>query len=151
MPMMLGFGILILGRFSCERQAVLDAISRKLRVLDLCPIVFDSEKPKNLDIIETIVTLAGMSKYTIADIPHPRVIIDELRSIVPDLLIPVIPLFHPTVEALKPYASLRTRQKYHWFIEPVIYEPKEQLIKMLPEKIIQPAELKRLELLEIKQ
>src|SRR6266567_1796075 len=46
-------GVLILGRFTPERKAVLDAIREKLRSLNFLPIVFDFEKPSSRD-IETI-------------------------------------------------------------------------------------------------
>src|SRR5215212_4780350 len=37
--------VLILGRFSPERKAVLDALRDKLRDYDYVPIIFDFEKP----------------------------------------------------------------------------------------------------------
>src|SRR6266568_3488654 len=65
-------GVLILGRFTPERKAVLDAIREKLRSLNFLPIVFDFERPTTQDFTETIMTLAGLSCFIIADITNPK-------------------------------------------------------------------------------
>src|SRR6266487_2625831 len=49
-------GVLILGRFTPERKAVLDALREKLRSLNFLPIVFDFERPTAHDFTETIMT-----------------------------------------------------------------------------------------------
>ena len=77
--------VLILGRFTAERKAVLDAIRDELRNNHYLPIVFDFEKPKNLDKDETITLLARMAKFIIADISDAKSVLHELRAIVPDL------------------------------------------------------------------
>jgi hypothetical protein len=126
---------------------VLDAIADKLRTMDLIPIIFDFKKSKEQDIIETVVTLASLFKFIIADVTAARVIADELRSFVPDFAVPVVPVFQPSKKEPKPYASLNTLcRKYTWVFEPVIYENKKHLIEILPNKVIKPAEDKRLEL-----
>ena len=142
--------VLILGRFTPERKGVLDAIADKLRSVHLAPIIFDFEKSKNQDIIETIKTLAGISKFIIADVTAARVIPDELRAVVPDFAVPVIPLFQPSNKEQKPYASLYTLQKYPWVLPLVKYASKKQLIDMLVKKVVEPAEKKRLELVSFK-
>ena len=59
--------VLILGRFTTDRKAVLDAIREALRNSGYLPILFDFEKPGTRDTHETIVTLAGMVRFIIAD------------------------------------------------------------------------------------
>jgi hypothetical protein len=59
--------VLILGRFTTDRKAVLDAIGEALRKNGYLPILFDFEKPSTRDTHETIVTLAGMVRFIIAD------------------------------------------------------------------------------------
>ena len=142
--------ILILGRFTNERKEVLEAIASKLRDLDLVPIIFDFEKSDQLDIIETVKTLAAISKFIIADVTGARVIQDELRSIVPDFSVPVVPLFQPSKEEPEPYASLRTLKIFPWFLKIVEYTSKEQLVQILLEEVIKPAEDMQLELRKIK-
>jgi hypothetical protein len=65
-------GVLILGRFTEERKPVLDAIRDRLRELDFVPMLFDFERPTQRDFTETIKTLAGLSRFIIADITNPR-------------------------------------------------------------------------------
>ena len=42
--------VLILGRFTDERKAVLEAIREELRKRDYIPILFDFEKPESRDV-----------------------------------------------------------------------------------------------------
>ena len=63
--------VLILGRFSDDRKPILNALRDALRNRGFLPIVFDFERPKGRDFRETIMTLAGMSCFVIADITKP--------------------------------------------------------------------------------
>jgi hypothetical protein len=76
--------VLILGRFTPERKIILDRIREELRSRGYLPIMFDFEKPKSRDTIETIRTLAGMSKFIIADVTDAKSVVQELQAIVPD-------------------------------------------------------------------
>ncbi len=78
--------VLILGRFSPERKAILDAVRNILHTKDYVPIVFDFEKPANRDITETVSTLAHIARFVIADITDAKSIPQELLSIVPHYL-----------------------------------------------------------------
>jgi hypothetical protein len=73
--------VLILGRFSEERKAVLDAIREELRKHDYLPILFDFDPTTNQTIIETVKTLAGMSRFVIADLTDARSVPQELQII----------------------------------------------------------------------
>jgi uncharacterized protein YjbI with pentapeptide repeats len=64
--------VLILGRFTEERMAVLDALRDELRNLDYSPIVFDFDLPADHDITETVALLARMARFVIADLTDPR-------------------------------------------------------------------------------
>lgn len=142
--------VLILGRFTAKRKEVLGAIATKLKAMDLVPIIFDFKKSEEQDIIETVITLASLSKFIIADVTDARVIADELRSFVPNFSIPVVPIFQSSKKEPKPYASLYTLYpKYPWVFKPVLYKSKEHLIKILSDQVIKPAEMKRLEIANI--
>jgi uncharacterized protein YjbI with pentapeptide repeats len=55
--------VLILGRFTHERKAVLDALRNELRKRDYLPILFDFDVPATRDITETVTLLARMSRF----------------------------------------------------------------------------------------
>jgi len=65
--------VLILGRFSEDRKPILNALRDALRSKGFLPTVFDFESPKDRDFTETIMTLAGMSCFVIADITNPKI------------------------------------------------------------------------------
>src|SRR5262249_66595 len=55
--------VLILGRFTAERKAVLDALRDELRKRDYLPILFDFDKPASKDLTGTVTTLANMVRF----------------------------------------------------------------------------------------
>jgi hypothetical protein len=136
--------VLILGRFTAERKAVLDAIREELRKSDYLPIVFDFEKPISRDTDETITLLARMAKFIIADISDAKSVLQELRAIVPDLpSVPVQPIILATQEEPGMFDFYRNRPS---FLTVHRYATQEQLLGDLGDKVIRPAELKLLEL-----
>src|SRR5262249_42407898 len=64
--------VLILGRFTEQREAVLDAIREELRKRNSLPVLFDFDKPASRDLTETVSTLAHMARFIIADITDPQ-------------------------------------------------------------------------------
>jgi uncharacterized protein YjbI with pentapeptide repeats len=77
--------VLILGRFTPERMAVLDAIRGQLRSRGFAPVLFDFDKPKSKDVTGTVETLARMARFIIADLTDPSSIPHELATTVPFL------------------------------------------------------------------
>jgi hypothetical protein len=137
--------VLILGRFTPERKAVLDAIREELRYRNYLPIVFDFEKPASRDLTETISTLAHMARFIIADLTEAKSIPQELQRIVPDLpSVPVQPVLQASAEE---YSMFEHFRRYPWVLETYRYQDLEEAIASLPEKVIAPAELKANELL----
>jgi hypothetical protein len=81
--------VLILARFSLEREVVLDAIREELRKRDYVPVLFDFEKPASKDLTGTISTLANMARFIIADLTDPASFPHELRGVAPDIVVPI--------------------------------------------------------------
>lgn len=131
-------GVLILGRFTAERKAVLDAIRKKLRTLGFVPMMFDFERPTQRDFTETIKTLAGMSRFIIADIPNPKSSPLELQARMPDYMIPFVPIIHEDEEPFAMFQDLQ--QKYgEWVLEVLKYDSTENLLQVLDKAVVRPA------------
>jgi hypothetical protein len=129
--------VLILGRFTDERKAVLDALRKELRKHNYLPILFDFNVPATRDITETVSLLARMARFIIADITDPSSIPKELEAIVPHLAVPVQPLLEG---ASRPYAMFKDYWKYDWVLPVYRYEGLKPLLATLAEKVIAPAE-----------
>jgi uncharacterized protein YjbI with pentapeptide repeats len=137
---------LILGRFTPERKAVLDAIREDLRRRDWVPIMFDFDKPTQRDFTETILTLAGMSRFVIVDITNPSSSPLELQATVPNYMIPFVPIIQ---EGERPFAMFQDLQRKHadWVLEPLVYDSIENLRRGFEKAILVPALEKHAELM----
>ena len=136
--------VLILGRFTDERKAVLDALRDELRKRNYLPILFDFDKPAERDITETVSLLARMARFVVADITDAKSIPQELGIIVPDL--PSVPVQPLLLEGSDEYGMFEHFKRYPWVLKTYRYESQEQLIGNLADRVIRPAEAKVLEL-----
>jgi hypothetical protein len=129
-------GVLLLGRFSDGGLEMLQFIAAELRKLKYLPILFDFERPDSRDYTETVKTLAGLARFVIVDLSGPS-IPQELYATVPHFAIPFVPI----IEAgRKVHSMFRDLLKYPWVFPPVTFTDKEQLLEVLPSRIIEPAE-----------
>jgi hypothetical protein len=136
--------VLILGRFSPARQAVLDALRNELRKRNYLPVLFDFEKTASRDITETVSTLAHMARFVIADITDAKSIPQELMAIVPSLpSVPVQPLLLASQEE---YGMFEHFKRYSWVLPVVFYKGQDELLGSIEQKVIAPAEAKLQEL-----
>lgn len=85
--------VLILGRFTPERLAVLEAIRTTLRQHDYVPVLFNFEGPKSQTLIATVLTVARLARFVVADITDAKAVDQELQAIVPQIKVPIRPLF----------------------------------------------------------
>lgn len=137
-------GVLILGRFTDGRKNVLDALRDALRERNFVPMVFDFERPAGRDFTETILTLAGLSAFVIADITAPRSTPMELQAVAPNFAVPVVPILQ---EGEASFALLSDLQhKFDWVLPELIYDDLSGLIGALDRGIIAPALAKHDEL-----
>ena len=130
--------VLILGRFTPERIAILEAIREELRKCDYLPVLFDFEKPASRDLTETVSTLAHMARFVIADITDARSIPQELMAIVPNL--PSLPVQPILLASQQEYGMFEHFKRYPWVLEAVLYDDQAALLAELREKVIEPAE-----------
>jgi hypothetical protein len=136
--------VLILGRFTAERKAVLNALREALRQHNYLPILFDFEKPASRDITETISTLAHLSRFIIADITDAKSIPQELITIVPNL--PSVPVQPLILTSQHEYGMFEHFTRFSWVLPVYRYSDEVSLLQALQEKVIDPAELKAKEL-----
>ena len=131
-------GVLILGRFTEERKAVLDAIRNRLSQLGFVPMMFDFERPTQRDFTETIKTLAGLSRFIIADITNPKSSPLELQATMPDYMIPFVPIIHEDEDPFEMFRDLR--QKYgEWVLDVLEYDSVAGLLEVMDKAVIKPA------------
>jgi len=136
--------VLILGRFSEERKVVLDALREELRKHNYLPIMFDFDPTTNQTIIETVKTLAGMSRFVIADLTDARSVPQELQIIDTHCRTVAVRLIKKRGEP--EYGMLDFRNS-PWFVKGRYeYETAEELIASIKDNVIGRAEEKVKEL-----
>ena len=84
--------VLILGRFTDERKAVLDALREELRKRNYLPILFDFDVPASRDITETVSLLARMARFIVADITDPSTSRRSCKRLSRTFPVPVQPM-----------------------------------------------------------
>jgi hypothetical protein len=131
--------VLILGRFTDERKAVLDALREELRKHNYLPILFDFDLPERRNVTETVTLLARMARFIIADLTDPSSIPQELQAIIPSVRVPVQPLL---LEGSSLYSMFKDfdPQDFHWVLPVYRYKEPEQLLATLAKNVIAPAE-----------
>jgi uncharacterized protein YjbI with pentapeptide repeats len=136
--------VLILGRFTKDRLAVLEAIRVELRKRDYLPVLFDFEKPTSRTTVETISTLAHMARFVIADLTDAKSVLQELQAVVPlSPSVVVQPLLLAAQEEPGMFDFIR---KFPWVLDTHRYTDQTTLLSELKEEVIDPAEAKSKEL-----
>jgi hypothetical protein len=134
-------GVLLLGRFTEGRMVVLERLRDKLRDLGFVPMVFNFDRPETKDFTETVRLLANLSKFVIVDITNPRSAPLELQAIVPDYMVPFVPILQRGEEPFSMFVDLQN--KYDWVLRPVVRYPSvDRLIEVLEDKVVRRAEAK---------
>ncbi len=129
--------VLILGRFTPERKAVLGALRKELRKKGYVPILFDFDKPSSRNLTETVSTIAHIARFVIADITDAKSIPQELQRVVPGL--PSLPVQPLILNSQYEYAMFRDLLDYQWVLKPYRYKDLEELLASLEENVIAPA------------
>jgi uncharacterized protein YjbI with pentapeptide repeats len=138
-------GVLLLGRFTEGRLAILERLRDELRRRDFLPMVFNFDKPETKDFTETVRLLAGLSSFVIADITNPRSAPLELQATVPECMVPFVPILEKGQE---PFAMLQDLRNAHpdRVLDVIRYPSVERLVEVLDVEIIEPAKARFIEL-----
>jgi hypothetical protein len=139
-------GVLLLGRFTGGRMAILERLREELRNRDFLPLVFNFDKPETKDFTETVRLLAGMSRFVIVDITNPRSAPLELQATVPEYMIPFVPILERGEEPFAMFRDLWIKHR-QWVLDPIRYQSVDRLIEVLDAEIIKPAQLRFADLL----
>jgi hypothetical protein len=131
--------VLLLGRFTPERKAVLDCLREGLRARGYVPVLFDFDGPTSKSTTETVTLLARMARFVVADLTDPASIPHELVSIVPDAHVPVQPLL---LEGAKTYSMASDLWQSREMLPVYRYASAEALLAALHDQVIVPAEVK---------
>jgi uncharacterized protein YjbI with pentapeptide repeats len=136
--------VLILGRFSADGLATINAIREELRRNGLVPIVFDFDGPDTRNVSETIRLLAQLCRFVIADLTEARSVQQELTLIAPVTRVPIAPVIRRGHAIWSMFTDLV--QMYHWVLSPVEFDEPTALAEMLQSLILQPIDSKLLEI-----
>lgn len=135
--------VLILGRFTPERKDVLDAVRDALRQRDYVPILFDFQGPANRDTHETVMSLAHLARFIIADVTDPKSIPQELATIVPSL--PSVPVQPLLLAGSEPWGMYDHISRFPWVLPLHRYRDLADLLASLEDGVIAPAEARAAE------
>jgi len=103
--------VLLLGRFSDTGLRTLRALRDELRERNYLPVLFTFGEPEQRTGLETVVTLAHLAKFIIADLTDAHTVLGELIEIVPHLpSVPVQPIWLENSEEPWLFGSLQRRE-----------------------------------------
>jgi hypothetical protein len=140
--------VLILGRFTPRRKRVLETIREQLRRRSYVPMLFDFDRPASRDFTETVVTLAHLARFIVADLTEPASLPKELEAIIPGLAVPVQPLIQHGHE---PYTMFGDYWKYDWVLGVNEYRGVQDLRRSFDDRVVNAAEAKAAVLLARRQ
>ncbi|NOT09431.1 MAG: pentapeptide repeat-containing protein [Gemmatimonadales bacterium] len=121
--------VLILGRFTPERKAVLQRIKKGLAGAGYVPVLFDFSGPASRDLSESISTLAHLSRFVLVDLSDPRSVPHELATIIP--ILPSVPVQPVVLSGQEPYAMFSHWSQYPWVLPILDYHPHPTAISQL--------------------
>jgi len=98
---------LILGQFQHGGMEVLQAVSKHLQgsKSKYMPVIFNFDRPHQLDLMETVKILGGLSNFIVADLSGPSVS-GELFEILRNFKKPMIPFLKKNEKPFGNYYSL---------------------------------------------
>lgn len=133
--------VLILGGFLPERKDILDAFRSELRQQGYAPIFLDCQKAETPEMMGMVSRLARMSRFILADLTFPKVVLQLLPQIVRTMPVPVQPLLSKGTPGEPPL--LTTLRRHHRSVlETFCYQDAQDVQRSFDKFIILSAEAK---------
>jgi hypothetical protein len=116
---------------------ILHLIKSEIRKRNYLPVLFEFEGPESRDLTETVSTLAHLARFVVADLTDPSCVPHELRTIVPEIQVPVATLIS---SGSQPYAMFTDLLKYPWLLPPEEYRDAGDVQRRVLPKLLRNAE-----------
>ena len=117
--------VLLLGNFESDRKIVLQKLRDCFKQNGYTPIIFDFDKPNSRCISETVLLVANLSCFIIADITDPKCIREELNTIIPSL--PSVLIQPIIVKGQDPYITFQGLETSYTSVLKLIEYNKEDI------------------------
>jgi uncharacterized protein YjbI with pentapeptide repeats len=141
--------VLILGCFAGEKRALLDAMRRELKSNGYSTVVIDFSNATLRQDTKTLLSLAGLVRFIIAEITESRGVLQALVSIVENP--PPVPIQLVHERGTSPRRLNESMKRYPWVFKPRPYKDSGELVTLLREEMIQVSEAKANELLKTRE
>lgn len=130
--------VLILGSFAPPEKAILDGLREGLQRRGYVAVTFDFVRPTDLDYLETVVTLAGMALFVIADFTNAKEVRAEVAQTRAQFRrVPIIPI---ALQGTQLPVTLANYFSAEEILSLPRYRDLDDLLAMLDASIIAPAE-----------
>lgn len=140
--------VLILGRFTPKRKAILDIIKTELRKMNLAPVIFDFNRPISRDTSETVELLARMSRFIIADVTNPASSPFEIAHITNYKSVPFCLIIDLSTDE-KPFSMSSDLKKYDHYLGLGEYSDKKSLLELIQKIVTSASEYREIQITHI--
>ena len=125
-------GVLILGSFDDKSMPVLNKLTEILSKYDLVPMIFYFKAPKEHRFMETVRTMALLSKFVIVDLSKRSGQLYEIAKLVDNIKVPYATI---AVEGTKVSGMLEDLHDYYWYRKEYFPYPENGWENQLPELV----------------
>lgn len=121
--------VLILGSFDDDSMPVLNKLTEILPEYNLVPIIFYFKAPKEHSLMETVRTMALLSKFVIVDLSKRSGQLYEIANLVNNIKVPYVTI---AVEGTKVSGILEDLHDYYWYKKEYFPYPEKGWNEKLP-------------------